>query len=177
MHRQTARLRARTRMLARQFVAIIAVAVFAGVSARSVEAQNMGSQNLGAQNTAARSAAPPLVIRSDRGGYLGKRRAEIARLRASGQRVELRGTCLSACTLYLSLPNACIAPKASFGFHGPSKNGVPLSQPQFDYWSEVMASNYAEPLASWFMSVARYNLTGYYRLTGAQLIAMGYASC
>ena len=118
-----------------------------------------------------------IVVQSDRGGMLGQRRQQIRQLRASGQRVELRGTCLSACTMYLSLPNVCVAATASFGFHGPSRNQRALPPVEFEHWSEVMARNYREPLRSWFLSEARYRITGYYALSGAELIRMGYAAC
>ncbi|OZA19545.1 MAG: hypothetical protein B7Y02_00650 [Rhodobacterales bacterium 17-64-5] len=118
-----------------------------------------------------------IVVRSDGGGFLGQRSDEIKYLRATGQRVELIGTCISACTMYLSLPNACVSPTAVFGFHGPSGDGQSLSPEEFEHWSEVMARNYREPLRSWYLSTARYEISGYYKLTGAQLINMGYQSC
>lgn len=132
----------------------------------------------------AMAAAPPvkaqstaMVIRNDRGGLLGQRSAEIRSLRAAGQRVELRGLCLSACTMYLSLPNVCVSPSAELGFHGPSRNGRPLPAAEFEHWSEVMARNYREPLRSWFMSEGRYIREGYFALSGAELIRMGYPRC
>lgn len=118
-----------------------------------------------------------MIVTSDRGGLLGQRSDAIQLLRASGQRVELRGLCLSACTMYLSLPNVCVAPTAVFGFHGPSRNQKRLPQREFEHWSEVMADNYREPLRSWYMSEARYTITGYHKISGADLIAMGYPSC
>lgn len=111
------------------------------------------------------------------GGYLARRSDRIAQMRSTGQRVEIRGTCISACTMYLSLPNVCITPGAVLGFHGPSENGRPLPPRDFEYWSQVMAANYAEPLRSWFMNTARYNTSGYYQISGAQLIRMGYPQC
>lgn len=118
-----------------------------------------------------------LVVVNDRGGLLDKRSAEINHLAVTGQRVELRGTCLSACTMYLSLANVCIGPKARFGFHGPSWFGKPLERKDFDYWSREMARHYREPLRSWYMRSGRYRIEGYYRLTGAEIIRMGYPPC
>ncbi|SOB92235.1 hypothetical protein SAMN05877809_101516 [Rhodobacter sp. JA431] len=123
------------------------------------------------------ASSSTLVVRSDWGGYLAKRRREIDTLRASGTRVELRGTCISACTMYLSLPNVCVAPTAVFGFHGPSRSGTPLPREKFDYWSEIMASGYREPLLSWYMSTGRHTIVGYYEVTGTRLIEMGYPPC
>ncbi len=132
----------------------------------------------------ATALAPPvqaqstaMVVRNDRGGLLGQRNAEIRALRASGQRVELRGLSLSACTMYLSLPNACVSPSAIFGFHGPSRGGRPLPAAEFEHWSELMARNYREPLRSWFMAKGRFITEGYFEMSGAELIRLGYPNC
>ena len=98
-------------------------------------------------------------------------------LAATGQRVEILGTCLSACTMYLELPNVCVSPAAVFGFHGPSWYGKALSPDQFDRWSQVMARGYREPLKSWYLTTARYETSGYFRLSGSDLIGMGYPRC
>lgn len=118
-----------------------------------------------------------LIIRNDPGGLLGARSAELRRLRASGQRVELRGSCYSACTMYLGLPNVCIAPGARLGFHGPSWYGADLPPDRFEHWSQVIARNYREPLRSWFLGEARYKTRDYIVLSGAELIRMGYPRC
>jgi len=117
------------------------------------------------------------VVRSDGGGWLSQRSAEIRQLRATGQRVELRGTCLSACTMYLALPNVCVDRSASFGFHGPTRNGQNLPAHEFEHWSGVMADTYREPLRSWYLTEARYRTTGYYQVSGSELINMGYPQC
>ena len=56
-------------------------------------------------------------------------------------------------------------------------NGRPLPAAEFEHWSEVMARNYREPLRSWFMSEGRYIREGYFALSGAELIRMGYPRC
>ncbi|WP_109464782.1 hypothetical protein [Albibacillus kandeliae] len=136
---------------------------------------------LGAPVEAAQRAATSgraLVVRDDAGGVVQARVAKIASLRSQGQTVELRGRfCLSACTLYLGLPGACVSPQTKFGFHGPSLYGRPLKTRDFERWSHLMAGYYPEPLRDWFMSTARYRLTGYETLSGADLIDMGIARC
>jgi len=117
------------------------------------------------------------VVSSDRGGMLGQRASEIRQLLATGQRVELRGICLSACTMYLALPNACVDRAANFGFHGPTRNGQSLPQHEFEHWSGVMADTYREPLRSWYLTEARYRMSGYYQVSGSDLINMGYSQC
>ena len=40
------------------------------------------------------------------------------------QIVEIRGTCISSCTMFLGSPNVCIGAAAVFGFHGPSTSSI-----------------------------------------------------
>jgi hypothetical protein len=119
-----------------------------------------------------------LVVGNDRGGPVAQRADEIARLRAYRIRVEIRGNiCYSACTMYLGAGDVCVSPSTSFGFHGPSAWGQPLDPDQFEHWSRVMARFYNEPLRQWFMSDARYRQANLYRVSGSEIINLGYASC
>ncbi|WP_296423053.1 hypothetical protein [Yoonia sp.] len=118
------------------------------------------------------------IVENDRGGLIGARAVEIAAINADSSRVELRGKfCYSSCTMYLGVSDLCISPTTAFGFHGPSRYGAVLSVPQFEHWSRVMAMHYNAPLRDWFMREARHRITGYHRVSGAQLIALGYPSC
>lgn len=121
-----------------------------------------------------------LVVGDDPGGSLPARVAQVARLRAEGAVVEIRGRyCLSACTLYIGLPRACVSPATVFGFHGPSSRfyGISLPPRQFEHWSRVMAAHYPPRLRRWFMASARHVTMGFARLSGRELIALGVAAC
>ena len=118
-----------------------------------------------------------MVVRDDRGGILAERSRMVQALQRSGTRVELRGRCHSACTMYLGLENVCVTRGARLGFHGPSSYGRPLALPEFERWSLLMARHYREPLRSWYLQRARYEIRGYLTLTGAELIRLGYAEC
>lgn len=118
------------------------------------------------------------IIGNDRGGLVGERASLVDALRAGGERIEIRGNlCYSACTMYLGAGDVCVSPQTTFGFHGPSRNGTPLPPATFDHWSRVMARYYNEPLRQWFMTEARYTQTSFYRLSGQQIISLGYAQC
>ena len=120
-----------------------------------------------------------LIVNNDRGGLLRERANEIARLRSSQHRVEIRGNrCLSSCTMYLGAGDVCVNPSTIFGFHGPSYYGRPLSPDRFEYWSQLMSSYYPDPLRRWFMTTGRFKTSGYYRIKGSQIIQMGgYPAC
>ena len=119
-----------------------------------------------------------VVVGNDRGGRIGVRADEVDRINAIGSRVEIRGQiCYSSCTMYLGADDLCINPTTSFGFHGPSDWGRPLSADSFDRWSHVMARYYNEPLREWFMTDGRYQQSSITQISGAQLIRLGYAPC
>ena len=117
------------------------------------------------------------VVSFDMGGPIKSRRDEIRKLQRLGHRVEIRGQCFSACTMYLGLPNVCVYPDAVLGFHGPKAMAGTLPTDVFDHWSNVMARNLRKPLQTWFMQRARYVKSGVLRVSGATLINMGYARC
>ncbi|WP_323764773.1 hypothetical protein [Marinovum sp.] len=122
-------------------------------------------------------AQQTIVVRNDIGGLIQSRANKVSQMRATGQRVEILGTCLSSCTMYLGAGNVCISPNARFGFHGPSSYGRRLVPQDFERWSNVIASHFKPELQQWFMTTARHRINGFYRISGRQLIQLGYASC
>jgi hypothetical protein len=79
------------------------------------------------------SAQATMRIAEDRGGQIGHYLQAFAMLRSSGERVEIDGNCLSACTLVLGLiprDRLCVTPRARFGFHAawlPDRQGRPVT--------------------------------------------------
>ena len=125
------------------------------------------------------SAQSAMIVNNDLGGSVEERLTMIAALRNEGRRIEIRGQCASACTMYLGLPNTCVSRSSRLGFHGPQSQyyGISLPSDQFEYWSRVMASNYPAPIAQWFMSQARETTMGLITISGAQAIKMGAHAC
>ena len=62
-----------------------------------------------------------LSISGDRGGYVIEYALRMLKLKQSRRQVEFRGSCDSACTLYLALPRSqvCVERQSSFTFHMP----------------------------------------------------------
>jgi hypothetical protein len=118
-------------------------------------------------------------IRNDMGGGVSKRMAKIEQMRTAGTRVRILGTCVSACTLYLGLPNTCVSRTAKLGFHGPSTRfqGIPLPLQEFERVSRQMATYYPSQIRGWFMAEAQMRTGSYYTISGAQAIAMGARPC
>ena len=132
----------------------------------------------GTAQAADASRAGAYVVNNDRGGFIRNRLIELRNLRASGRRVEIRGNiCYSTCTMLLGLPQTCISPDTTFGFHGPSKMGLRLKPKQFEYFSQVIAQYYPAPLQSWYMSTGRNRINGVHRIRGSEIIRMGIRAC
>ena len=66
------------------------------------------------------SAAATVRIADDSGGQIGAYLAKYRTLKASGERVQIDGTCASACTMVLGIiprNRICVTPHASLVFH------------------------------------------------------------
>jgi hypothetical protein len=59
----------------------------------------------------------PVVIQSDGGGLVEDYKWQAMQYRLEKRRVEIRGSCRSACILALSVPNVCVAPGAVVKAH------------------------------------------------------------
>lgn len=91
-----------------------------------------GSRSLGAAWAQPASGGKPIVILNDSGGNVLQAIKRREDLRTSGRRVEVRGYCRSACTIYITLPNACLGPGATVGFHAPRIPGTSIIPPLVD---------------------------------------------
>ena len=68
----------------------------------------------------------PVVIANNRGGNVMAAIQRRNQLQRWGGPVEVRGYCGSACTLFITLPNACLGPNATVGFHAPRLPGTTI---------------------------------------------------
>jgi hypothetical protein len=122
-------------------------------------------------DTAFAAGQAPYVVGNDRGGFVRDRLIELRNLRSSGRPVD------STCTMLLGLPNTCISPNTTFGFHGPSRSGRRLSPEKFDFYSRIIAANYPQELNSWYMQTGRKRINSIYKIKGRELIRMGIRAC
>ncbi|AUH33809.1 hypothetical protein [Paracoccus tegillarcae] len=111
------------------------------------------------------AAREVIDIVNDSGGNVLQAIARRNQLQSSGKLVRIRGYCRSACTLYLTLPNACIGPQARVGFHAPRVKGTSFIPPIVGdlmgqhYRGEIRRRWYAEwqySLQMHTMSAAQY---------------------
>ncbi|AWB50575.1 hypothetical protein HYN69_18400 (plasmid) [Gemmobacter aquarius] len=123
--------------------------------------------------------ANAMTVRKDLGGSVRERIVQVAHLSQTGAQVRIVGTCISSCTLLLGVPNACVAPSARLGFHGPStrQNGLPLPRAEYERVSLQMASLYPPQIRNWFMATARKTTGDYILISGKTAIAMGARAC
>ena len=126
------------------------------------------------------AVAQPYVVTDDLGGLVGVRMIVIDAFRENETLVEIRGTCASACTLFLGLDTTCVAPAAMLGFHGPSETNpeVPVTKAAWDATTRAMASYYPPALRGPFLNRWRY--LGDAQLawvSGARLIEAGVRPC
>lgn len=119
-----------------------------------------------------------IEITNDRGGLLRDRLIELQLLRQTGQNVRITGNiCYSTCTMFLGLPQTCVSPQTTFGFHGPSSYGRPLTAEVFEQASRIMAAHYPQVLKDWYMETGRHEIADVYRFKGEDIVRMGIPAC
>ena len=113
------------------------------------------------------------TVRHDLGGNIGDRLGEMHTMRG----VKIDGTCASACTLYLGLPETCLTKRAKLGFHGPNlPSGRKMPKVAFEGWTKAMAEKYPPAIARWFMAEARYSDDLIY-IKADQAVKLGARMC
>ena len=103
-------------------------------------------------------AAPrgkPIVIANNRGGNVIEMVQYRNKLAASGRPVEIRGYCGSACTILITMPNACLAPDGTVGFHAPRIPNTTIIPPLVD---EIMARVYRNGILDRWNSTWKHSL-------------------
>ena len=79
----------------------------------------------------------PVVIYNDGGGLVTKYFEQAYRYKMEGRRVEIRGSCRSACILALSVPNVCVSPAAEVKAHNAYEKYTGVRRP--DVTEEMLA--------------------------------------
>lgn len=114
----------------------------------------------------------------DRGGKIGDTLMQI--MATSGQRHEIRGDCMSSCTMWLGHRGTCVTREAKLWFHAAQDGRA--SMRYGNPWRTISAEGNATLLAFYpprVREVVRPWLQSpeYRTLTGAQLIALGVPEC
>jgi hypothetical protein len=98
-------------------------------------------------------ATATVRIANDTGGQIGPYLAKYRALRASGERVEIDGTCASACPMLLGIiprNRICITPRASLLFH--SAWDMEGDQAVASEGNRILWSTYPESVRRWIKS-------------------------
>lgn len=85
------------------------------------------------------------TIHNDPGGFVIDYAKEANRLAKTGEKVIIDGKCYSACTLFLSLPNACVTLRSRLGFH--SGEGAPKRV--IEYANKLVMATYPPKVRAW----------------------------
>jgi hypothetical protein len=123
------------------------------------------------------SAFAAVRISDDRGGQIGDYLDKYHALRESGDRVEIDGTCASACTMLLGViprNRICVTPRAVLAIHSawtPTSEGEQISSAGNYY----LWSNYPPAVRKWIIQHGGLHERIIY-LSGPELAAM-YPAC
>lgn len=119
------------------------------------------------------SAAETKVITGDFGGNIRLYGKRIDRMSANGDRVEIRGFCISACTMYTGMKNVCVERGVSFKFHGPILGPFPTTGALYRNGVREMARYMHPKISEWYLDQYLQNSNGsyeFYTLKSTDLI-------
>jgi len=116
----------------------------------------------------------------DQGGSIGARLREIAETK--GQRHEIKGDCMSSCTLWLGHKGACVAADATLWFHAAADG---LKQAHYTnpwLWkstkgNRILLNAYPARLRAFVVDNGWLETPEMHTLSGAQLTALGVPAC
>lgn len=97
-----------------------------------------------------------IFVNNDRGGNVMDMVQTRSRLENSGKPVWIRGYCRSACTMLITMRNACLYPRAEVGFHAPRIPNTKIIPP---YVPEIMASFYRNGILTKWNREWRHSLS------------------
>lgn len=122
-------------------------------------------------------ATEALVISRDYGGSVMQRLRELNNLRMQRTPVKVVGQCMSACTMYLGLPQTCVSANAVFGFHGPSRRGQSRALTNSSA-AELLAAHYPPALRQWYLREGQYVASDrVIKISGRDMHRMGVPRC
>ena len=109
----------------------------------------------------------------DQGGLIRDYRARAKKL----DRVEIRGTCVSACTMYLAVRGVCVDKYALLWFHAAHD---PDTRKISAAGNAALVAHWPAPVRDWAARVGALgsvSFTWRRTLSGVELIAMGVPAC
>ena len=110
-----------------------------------------------------------------RPGEMGRFDAVVAQYNASGERFRIDAHCQSACTVFLSIRNVCIAPNAALLFHA---SGNPRTGRMSAWSTEHMLDAYNQKLRAYVTANHFMDTFAFHAISGREIIsAFGYPAC
>ena len=130
---------------------------------------------------AAASEIPRYVLRDESGGEYWEHWNRFKAIADSGDLVEIRGACLSACTLvmvHVQKDHLCFGEGASLQFH--VSRHAESGEPDPDFTTRMMVNQYPQDIRRWILTkggVAKMTIAQMWTLRAADLWSMGYPKC
>jgi len=114
-------------------------------------------------------------------GYGARTQAEFAQFQsvisqynASGERFRIDSHCQSACTMFLSIRNACVSPGATLLFHAGGTPATGISPAN----TQIMLGTYNSALQQYITANHYMDTLAFHSISGSEIIKrFGYPAC
>lgn len=110
-------------------------------------------------------------INFNQGGHIAKFRQQYDQALVRNEQYRIKGSCMSACTIFLGLPKVCVYPNAQLGFHGAWPKSASAKKQRI---ADARMGNYLPPrLKKLYMEKWRHNgAMSFKMITGRQAAAI-----
>ena len=109
----------------------------------------------------------------DGGGRVDQYLDFVERANQTGERVEIKGICASACTMKLGARGACVHADAQLWFHAARFEDGSLN----DLATRVLLRNYPPRIRAWARGSGAMNSLKFTPMSGREAIALGVPRC
>lgn len=116
---------------------------------------------------------PTKNLTVDPGGSVTERMRTIELLRSANAKVEIDGLCISACTMLLSLENACVKPYTIFGFHSASQGFGEMSP----FGNAIISMFYPPAIMKWVEETKALSSLDLTPMTAERAWELGVKKC
>lgn len=116
---------------------------------------------------------PSKNLTVDPGGSVTERMRTVELLRSANAKVEIEGLCISACTMLLSLENACVKPYTLFGFHSASQGFGEISP----FGNAIISMFYPEKIRQWVEETKALSSLDLTPMTAERAWELGVKKC
>ncbi len=123
------------------------------------------------------SYSQPANTTIDYGGSIFERITTFNMLKDTGVTIKIEGVCISACTMYLGLPDVCVQDGALFGFHSSFEMDQNGGMKKSDFGNQVLMEFYPDAVKKYVVENKLLDTINLTLVNAKTLWSLGIRKC